>query len=364
MNHRTNSAEPQKPTPAARRSHSGSRLFDSRVVRRVLLSGTIAMFMLMGPAIVAATEQVELRLASDLWPPFTNTADESRLALDLVHEALNRTGVNATTSIVDFGVVILGLQDGSFDGSGALWRSPERERILLFSEPYLENRLVLVGRTGSDVTAEGLSDLNGKKVAVVGTYAYGETVKNAKEPVFIKGQNDQENLQKLLAGEVDYMLVDELLIRYVLQHQKSEAAKYLQIGTTPLIRRTLHFAVRKALPGSAAIVEKFDAEIKNMLADGTYNRILRLNWIRADVDGDGRTELVPMNPQAASIPTITGYKILLPDTGSESAEESDRYYIDGQTYEGWDNVPERYKLPEEVFQELEGPKPFLYKFTF
>ncbi len=364
MNHCANSAFLAASNGASAGLQSDLWLFNSHAVRKLLCAGVAAMLIFLCPALVSATEQVELRLASDLWPPFTNTADESRLALDLVHEALNRTGVNATTSIVDFGVVILGLQDGSFDGSGALWRTPEREGILVFSEPYLENRLVLVGKAGSDVTATNLSELIGKKVAVVGTYAYGETVKNATEPIFIKGQNDQENLQKLLGGEVDYMLVDELLIRYVLQHQKRDAAKFLQIGTTPLIRRTLHFAVRKAVPGSAAIVENFDAEAKAMLADGTYNKILRLNWIRADVDGDGRTELVPMNPQAASIPTTAGYKIPSPNASGESGDESDRFFIDGQTYEGWDNVPERYKLPEEVFQKPDVPKPFLYQFKF
>jgi ABC-type amino acid transport substrate-binding protein len=303
-------------------------------------------------------------LASDLWPPFTNISDQPRLAIDLAHEALHRADIEATTSIVEFGAVILGLQDGRFDGSGALWRTPERESFLIFSEPYLENRLVLVGRAGSDVSAARLSDLIGKRVAVVGSYAYGETVKNATETLFIKGQNEQENLQKLLAGEVDFMLVDELLIRYVLQHQENDAGKYLQIGTTPLVRRTLHFVVRKAIPDSAAIIEKFDSEIKNMLADGTYNKILRLNWIRADVDGDGQTELVPMNPRAARIPPATGYAILDLDPAEPPADESDRYWIDGQAYEGWDNVPKRYKLPEEVFQEPDIPKPFLYKFTF
>ena len=327
-------------------------------------AGTTVVLMLLSTALVFATEQVELRLASDLWPPFTNTANQPRLAIDLVHEALNRADIEATTSIVDFGVVILGLQDGSFDGSGALWRTPEREDFLLFSKPYLENRLVLVGQKGSDVTAADLADLKGRRIAIVGSYSYGEAVNTASEPVFVNGQNDQENLQKLLGGEVDYMLVDELLIRYVLQHQESDAAKFLQIGTTPLIRRTLHFAVRKATPGSAVIVEKFDAEIKNMLADGTYNKILRLNWIRADVDGDGRTELVPMNPLAASIPTTAGYNILSPIASGESADESDRYFIDGETYEGWDNVPERYKLPEEIFQKPDVPPPYLYKFTF
>ena len=364
MKHCTNSIDLTHPATTTGGSHPDSSLSALRTFRRVLRAGTAAMVMLMSPTLVPATEQLELRLASDMWPPFTNTADQSRLAIDLVHEALDRADIKATTSIVEFGSVILGLQDGSFDGSGALWRSPGRETFLLFSEPYLENRLVLVGRAGSDVSAVRLSDLKGKKVAVVGTYAYGETVKNASEPQFVNGQNDQENLQKLLADKVDYMLVDELLIRYVLQHQKSDAAKYLQIGTTPLVRRNLHLAVRTALPNSKAILEKFNAEIKNMMGDGTYNRILRLNWIRADVDGDGRTELVPMNARTGRIPPAAGYAILALDPAERPVDDSDRYFIDGQAYEGWDNVPERYKLPEEVFQEPDIPKPFLYKFTF
>lgn len=357
MTHCKNSIRQAHPCPSGSEGRSDS-------CASVLRCGVAALIVLMSHALASATEQVELRLASDLWPPFTNAADQSRLAIDLVHEALNRADIETTTSIVDFGAVILGLQDGSFDGSGALWRTAEREKILFFSEPYLENRLVLVGKAGSDVTAAHLSDLIGKRVAVVGTYAYGERVQNATETTFINGQNDQENLQKLLRGEVDFILVDELLIRYVLQHQKNDATKHLQIGTTPLIRRTLHFALRKALPGSADIIEKFDAEIRNMLADGAYNKILRVNWIRADVDDDGRTELVPMNPRAATIPTTAGYRILSPDESGEPGDGSERYFIDGQTYEGWDNVPERYKLPEEVFQKPDVPPPFLYQFIF
>jgi len=364
MTHHTNSVDLAHPTPKAVDVRSDSPPSVLCFAGTILRAGIAAMIMLMSPALAPATEQLELQLASDMWPPFTNTADKSRLAIDLVHEALDRADIKATTSIVDFGTVILGLQDGSFDGSGALWRSPERESFLLFSEPYLENRLVLVGRAGSDVSAVRLSDLKGKRIAIVGTYAYGETVKNASEPLFVNGQNDQENLQKLLEGEVDFMLVDELLIRYVLQQQKSDATKYLQIGSTPLVRRNLRFAVRTALPGSKAILEKFNAEIKNMPGDGTYNKILRLNWIRADVDGDGRTELVPMNPRTGRIPPAAGYAILALDPAERPADESDRYFIDGQAYEGWDNVPERYKLPDEVFQEPNIPKPFLYKFTF
>jgi hypothetical protein len=35
----------------------------------------------------APAETSPLRLASEAWPPFTNVAEQSRLAIDLVHEA-------------------------------------------------------------------------------------------------------------------------------------------------------------------------------------------------------------------------------------------------------------------------------------
>ena len=60
------------------------------------------------------------------------------------------------------------LLSGEFDGSAALWKDTERERALIYSEPYLENRLILVGRQGSDVSATTLAGLASKRIALVG----------------------------------------------------------------------------------------------------------------------------------------------------------------------------------------------------
>ena len=61
---------------------------------------------------------------------------------------------------------------GPFDGSAAAWKDAEREKALLFSQPYLENRLMLVARRGGDVSAATVADLKGKRVAIVEGYAY------------------------------------------------------------------------------------------------------------------------------------------------------------------------------------------------
>src|SRR5580765_7023094 len=129
---------------------------------------------LLGWALSVSAQTVTLRLVSTAWSPFTNVSGQPRFALDLVEAALKRIGAASATSIVEPAKFTAALLSPTFDGSAAVWHSPEREQALLFSKPYLENRLVLVGRLGADVSAASLSALRGKRIALVEGYAYGD----------------------------------------------------------------------------------------------------------------------------------------------------------------------------------------------
>jgi polar amino acid transport system substrate-binding protein len=179
----------------------------------------------------------------------------ARFALDLVETALGRFGVNSKTTIVsaaDFTPALLGSR---FDGSAAAWKDPERERLLVFSQPYLENRLVLVGRRGADVSAKELADLKGKNVAIVGGSSYGGVIERAG-PVLVRSSSDEDSLSRLLKNGDEYALMDEL------------------------------FAVRRARTDASTIIARFNAQLRDMIADRTYHRLLHVDWIRADINGD------------------------------------------------------------------------------
>ncbi len=289
-------------------------------------------------------QSLKVKLASDIWPPFTNVEGEQAFAIALVKEALQRSKIGMDAEILDFGEVTEGLREGKFDGSAAMWRNAEREKFLLFSDAYLENQLILVGPKGSNVSAGSFDDLQGKVVAVVGTYGYGAELDNAEGVEFRPGRNHQENLDRLLKGEVDYMLVDHLVVQYFLKYNEKEAKKYLAIGRKPLLRRSLHFAVRKDLPKGEFIIERFNQQIDAMLADGTYNRILQLNWIRADVDGDGRTELVLAGTKAGKSAPKTSYDVPSGSIAQQSEGPVNRYWINGKLYNSWGSVPKDYKV--------------------
>ncbi len=309
------------------------------VLSRLLLAGAAAV--LAGAA--AATEPPTLRLGSDEWPPFTGSPGTKRAALDLVHSALDRAGVAVETTISEWKEVETAIRRGELDGSAAMWRSERREKDLLFSQPYLENRLILIGRSGSDVSARRLTDLAGKRLAVVRSYAYGESIDHSVGVLFVGTHNDQDSLDRLLAGDVEYMLVDELVVRHLLDFQPEEVERHLEVGLHPLVRRPLHFAIRRNVPGAEEIVAAFNAEVLKMLGDGSYAEILQVGWIRVDVDGDGLYELVPFGEHVGDTPPGRVYDVFgeLPE---ETPTDKHRVVIRGSIYEGWDAIPEQYRM--------------------
>jgi ABC-type amino acid transport substrate-binding protein len=309
----------------------------------------------------AYTQTGELKLVSDIWPPFTNVEGEKAFAMDLVKEALARINIKTSFHIQEFNDLIKGIDAGEFDGSAALWRSEEREEKYLFSEPYLQNQLVLVGKKGCDVSATTFTDCGGKRLGVVEDYSYGVDI-NSDSVSLISGKNDQQNLERLLSDQIDFMLVDALLIQYLLQYQFNDVTEYLEIGKSPIIIKSLHFALRKDINDAENIIAKFNEEIHEMIAEGTYNRILELNWVRADMDGDGQMELILDGNAAGTAPPEYAYGVFSDQSLVKKTDSPERYYIKGRMYNSWDQIPQEYKT--EIIMSTQNPKDAGIKLNF
>ena len=297
--------------------------------------GYIFVLSILAASLAVSTQNRQLRLVSTAWPPFTNAPGQPRFALDLVENAFGRIGLSASTAIVEAAEFTQALLEGPFDGSGAAWRDPGRERVLFFSQPYLENRLILVGRRGDDVSATTVASLKGKRVAIVEGYSYGDTLDDSG-PTFVRSRSEEDSLRMLLSSAVDYTLVDELVVQYIVSNYANEARTRLQVGTTPLVTRQLYLAVRRSLPDAESIVNRFNAQLRGMIADRTYHRLLHVEWIRADVDGDGLAENVPQSDQPGRLEPSSSYLLFSTEQSKpEPRTTPQRFYIGGSTYDGW-----------------------------
>jgi polar amino acid transport system substrate-binding protein len=313
--------------------------------------------------LVLSAQSAPLALVSTAWPPFTNPPGQPRFALDLVEAALGRISVGSKTAIVSAPQFTAALVSGLFDGSAAAWKDPDRERTLLFSRPYLENRLVLVGRRGAEVSARALGDLKGKKVAIVEGYSYGDAIDSAG-PAWVRSRGEEDSLAQLLSGGVDYTLMDELVIHYIVSNYPTESGARLQIGATPLLMRELHFAISRSRADAQAIVDRFNSQVSAMIADRTYHRLLHVDWIRADIDGDGVPEYVPQSDRPGPSEPQHAYTLFTaPATRPDSAVKPG-FYVGGNIYSDWASVPANYKVSNSDQPDPRRSTGTIFKFTW
>lgn len=313
-----------------------------------------------------STQGNSLRLVSTSWAPFTNPPGQPRFALDLVEAALGRMKRRAETMFVEPSGYTKSLLSGTFDGSAAVWRDAERERLFLFSQPYLENRLVLVGRLGADVSATALGALSGKRVAIVEGYSYGEGIE-LSGATLVRSRSEEDSLTLMLSGKSDYALMDELVVQYILDHHPTEAKTRLSLGSQALLTRPLHFAVKRDRPDAEAIITAFNAQVRAMIVDRTYHRLLHVAWISADVDGDGVAEFVPASDASGRAEPQRAYAIVTaPNTASPMTptESRKRFYVGGNIYADWASVPNRYKVDDPQRPDPSRSTASIFRFTW
>ena len=260
-------------------------------------------------ASIGAAQTKPLRLVSTAWPPFTNQPGQPRFALDLVETALGRIGVTSTTTIVEAAQFTASLLKGDFDGSAAAWKDAERERVLLFSKPYLENRLILVGRKGADVSAGSAgrahrqADCDRRRLCL---RRDGRTRRADVRPVAQRGRQRGATVERQRRLRADGRPGRAVHRRPPCQGGADQAAAR---DRRRFVTRQLYFAVRRGHPDAQSIIDRFNAQLRGMIADHTYHRLLHVDWIQADVDDDGLLEYVPRSDQAGTTEPQRAYSI-------------------------------------------------------
>ncbi len=313
-------------------------------------------------SIVASAQTTQLRLVSTAWSPFTNEPGRPRFALDLVEAALTRMGVSSQTTIVEAARFTSLVTEGNYDGSAAVWKDAERERELLFSQPYLENRLILVARRGGDVSARTLADLKGKRIAIVEGYSYSDTIDTSGASL-VGSKSEEDSLRLLLTAAADYTLMDELVVNYIVDNYATEARAKLQFGTHPLLIRPLYFAVRLDRVDAKSLVNRFNTQLHAMITDRTYHRLLHVDWITTDVDGDGIPEIVPSSDRSGPVEPARSYNLFSTDlTVPQTAPK--RYFFGGAIYNGWSSVPDQFKVADTRRPDPNRPVAKIFTFSW
>jgi polar amino acid transport system substrate-binding protein len=235
-------------------------------------------------------EREILNLGNEPWPPYVLSGDDKGTAELIVCGALDRSGWDCDIALDDWEKTLQQASSGELDGIAAVWHTPERAESLLYSRPYLTNRLVPVYSSDLELNIREVGDLSGLRVVTEVKVAYGEKIMTALERLSVEQVRGVENTLRAVQSEkADVALVDELSARDLLSDPEFQD---LVTGQTALAFRELYFAVSKKHPSGAEIIASFNESYQTMLKDGSVNRILDIDWVVTDLKFDGIPDFI------------------------------------------------------------------------
>jgi polar amino acid transport system substrate-binding protein len=218
----------------------------------------------------------ELHIVVNHWPPYVDRAAMSKgFAVEIISTALQSKDYSVSWRIEQWERALEGLDVGVYDAVGAVWKNPEREKQMLFSDPYWQNQIKFIKKKTLALQFNKLDDLNSYLIGVVRGYAYQDTFVNSKKLIKIPQNYLIQNLLKLAQGEIDLTLGDEMAVSYQLQQFMKGSIDDFEFLPKTLSTRGLHIAVSKQHPQAKKIIDDFNQALAAMKDDGRFDAIVK-----------------------------------------------------------------------------------------
>ncbi|MDX2499996.1 MAG: transporter substrate-binding domain-containing protein, partial [Deltaproteobacteria bacterium] len=217
-----------------------------------------------------------MRLGIDpSWAPVEYFDDEGQLAgitSDNIRILSEKMGTRfEAVADLSWSEVLDQARQGNIDVISAVVKSEERAEYLLFTEPYLSLPMVIVTRDDAPVI-EGISDLQGKTIAVMEDYITHSYLKRdyPNQPLLLF-ETLSEAMQAVDNGKADALIENAAAVNLA---RKEMGLTRLTVAAVTPYAYELSFGVRKDWPELIPILEKILASISPR-----EKQIIKEKWV-------------------------------------------------------------------------------------
>jgi polar amino acid transport system substrate-binding protein len=162
-----------------------------------------------------------------------------------------------------------------YDALASVWYSPEREKDLLFSKPYLQSKLLILKLRSNEGQYASLDQLAGSRLGVRTDYAYGIDFSAIPDLTLVEEDQLVPNLLNLLDGKVDFVIADQRTAAMQLHAFFSDRITQFAVTAIALPPVQRHVAASRAWPEAEAMIAAFDRALAAKQKDGSLDAIIR-----------------------------------------------------------------------------------------
>lgn len=217
-----------------------------------------------------------LRVCTNEWPPYTLLEDGQVRGIDadLLTLVLDNLGITHEMTLEPWRRCLRKMRDGQLDILLDAFYNEERARQMLFpKEPMTETAMVLFYATARPHLVSSVNELAGLRVGTEPGYAYGDaTFANGTHFIREDAPSLEANFGKLLLGRIDLVITDRAVGLYTARLLGMQEA--IDYNRQPLYSDRVYAAFSRK-PEVAALLPRFEAELKRLKASPAYAQILQ-----------------------------------------------------------------------------------------
>jgi PAS domain S-box-containing protein len=210
------------------------------------------------------------------YPPFEFLDEEGKPAgfnVDLLRAVARESGLDVEVQLFAWPRVMSDLAAGEIDAVEGMFYSPARDRTFDFSQGYIVNHYVAVGRADSGDLPASVDDLKGKSIAIQKSDIAHDFLMEKKVDAHIVALNSQEEaLHELAEGKHDFVLAARQTALYCIEKR---GWSHLRVGREPLLSPEYCFAVPE---GREALLATLSEGLQAVKQSGEYHEIYE-KWL-------------------------------------------------------------------------------------
>lgn len=236
-------------------------------MKKVVLAALLATISL------GASAAQTIRFATEAsYPPFEFVDADNKIQgfdVDLANALCREIGAECTFSNQAFDSLIPSLKFRRFDAVMAgMDITPEREKQVLFTNPYYDNSALFVVQKGKVASIDALK---GKRVGVQNGTTHQKYLSEKQADIQLVPYDSYQNaILDLKNGRIDAVFGDTAVVNEWLKQNPNLAALGEKVTDKSYFGTGLGIAVRQ---GNTDLQGKFNAALDKVKADGTYKTI-------------------------------------------------------------------------------------------
>ena len=217
-----------------------------------------------------------VKLATVDFPPYSFLEkDEIKgIEVEIIERIFEKLGIKYTIELLPFARALKSVEDGDRDFIFNFYKNPDRLKKFDYSDPILDNPLIIFTKKDRDIVFTGkIDELRKYNIGTMIGYTYSPEFDKARNEKLLKTEEvcgHEQNFKKLVSGRIDIYIVERSVGLYLTK--KLGIQKQVKHLNIPLKKQNGYIGISKKNP-KKVLLTKINESLKAMKASGEYQNI-------------------------------------------------------------------------------------------